>query len=341
MFIRKGSIAVLLLLIAHTMYPMQGIEQTAMTAITRKIPRDVWGIIADYLPGDNKFLNILIRYLELPDSIYDKVINKMIIRLEKYPEAYFRVTHQDALQSTNLQKKIKDAFGRYTNSIPYTACIDTVNFNEFQNQLKSNLQRLVRFCYPVITVIDRIHCRSHSTHTLKNFAQGANELELDEYKIYLQEMILILERTLFYFKLKIGDIKGHHQVVLTELIESTGPYIGTGISVILVVITLWFLQEHYCKDAFYVPAASSSEAVVNFFLCSSEDGKPMPSVTIFLLASLGCFALYEITKNSWNNAVGAPLRTKHSKLRLKDMYNHCKQILNELKTIEKELKKLV
>ena len=78
------------------------------------LPRDMWKIIAQKLPGSDPFLNRLGRHIPLDDSCYEKIIEALLHEIERFPrlaeiphliDRYLKTTH-----SYEVNAKILKAF---------------------------------------------------------------------------------------------------------------------------------------------------------------------------------------------------------------------------------------
>lgn len=339
-------------------YPMNPMPEQTMSIISNHtLPRDVWGIIASYLPGNNKFLNILMRYIDLPDKVYDTSIHKLIAKLKHHPqgpylliETYFRTTHKDTLDPANLHKKITVAFDHFMQPFieetitAYKTIVRKAHSYQFADTLKSDMQKLIKFSDARFTRFTdsgiRLKCKGECTHvncpqiTLKEFATSTRQSEINDFLSSLHKMLRVLQSS----KTEAAALqpeKGFSKAYFVHVAER----IGDNTSIVMTVLFIGIIMKithTYCTNF------SSIDSIFHKFLmlclCSAEDGPTTASLFVLFVTSATCCIAYLIGKAMWKETVGNPLRQQQPSIHLMDITEECEKTLQDLQAIENKLK---
>lgn len=112
--------------------------QEAPKSLTQLLPKDILSYIAQFLPGNNKFLNEISRHIELSPDSYDNTVRAYANTLDYFimPEFIndiikkdFNTSSESTLSSSVFKEKFREAFTRYTKNERNYKLIKNVRVN--------------------------------------------------------------------------------------------------------------------------------------------------------------------------------------------------------------------
>jgi hypothetical protein len=124
-------------------------------SLEKMLPKDMWYCIAEYLSGDDAFLNReLVRHFSFNDDVYDKIVKSYLEKkcsfypapdeIAKMIEDNFTTAHGNS----NLQENIRNAFEHFIEEHPYSKFqgpLKDTNFEEFVAPMFKELQKELHF----------------------------------------------------------------------------------------------------------------------------------------------------------------------------------------------------